>query len=181
MDGKPITQSASKTGNALRLDLSDATGRVAPTAMQWLLDRLGEALPEACRREAGRNGGVARGGEVRIRIVGDDEMARMHEEYAGVPGTTDVLTFDLSGDESETPPLDVDIVTCLDEAQRQAARRGGADAPERELLLYALHGVLHCLGHDDHEENNFEAMHRAEDEILTHIGVGPIFRGEEKQ
>ena len=38
-----------------------------------------------------------------------------------------------------------------------------------------LHGVLHCLGMDDHEEASFEAMHRMEDAVLSHIGVGPVF------
>jgi ssRNA-specific RNase YbeY (16S rRNA maturation enzyme) len=43
------------------------------------------------------------------------------------------------------------------------------------LLLYTLHGVLHCIGFDDHEEADFEAMHGAEDAVLAAIGVGPVF------
>ena len=161
---------------SLRIDLADATGRLSEPACGWLMERLSEALPEACRRERGRTGGQVRGGEVRVRVIADDEMAKMHEEYAGVPGTTDVLTFDMSVDEGDgVPPLDVDLVVCLDEAQRQASARGHGETPQLELLLYTLHGVLHCLGHDDHDEGSFRAMHDAEDAILTAIGVGPVF------
>lgn len=163
-------------GESLRIDLADATGRLSEPACGWLMERLSEALPEACRREKGRTGGHVRGGEVRVRVIADAEMATMHEEYAGVPGTTDVLTFDMSVDEGNgVPPLDVDLVVCLDEAQRQASARGHGETPQLELLLYTLHGVLHCLGHDDHEEASFRAMHDAEDAILTSIGVGPVF------
>lgn len=161
---------------SLRIDLADATGRLSGSACGWLMERLSEALPEACRRESGRTGGRVRGGEVRVRVIADDEMAKMHEEYAGVAGTTDVLTFDMSIDEGGgVPPLDVDVAVCLDEAQRQASARGHGATPQLELLLYVLHGVLHCLGHDDHEEAPFRAMHDTEDAILTAIGVGPVF------
>jgi len=35
---------------------------------------------------------------------------------------------------------------------RRADRRSPRHAAEREVLLYILHGVLHCLGHDDHDD-----------------------------
>lgn len=164
---------------SLRIDLVDATGRLSEPACGWLMERLSEALPEACRRERGRTSGTVRGGEVRAKVVNDAEMARLHEEFSGIPGTTDVLTFDMSVDENDAgggvAPLDVDVAVCLDEAQRQASARGHGETPQLELLLYVLHGVLHCLGHDDHEEPAFCAMHDAEDAILTAIGVGPVF------
>ena len=155
----------------VRLELTDATGRVAAPAAQRLLDLLGRAVTLACKHEAHRTEGQPRGGEVRVRIVDDAEMSAQHEEYAGIPGTTDVLTFDMSG---ESDPrgvvlLDVDITVCLDEAARQGATRG--HTPEDELLLYALHGVLHCLGHDDHDDEAYRAMHAAEDEILAAINA----------
>lgn len=44
-----------------------------------------------------------------------------------------------------------------------------------ELLLYALHGLLHLSGFDDRTDSEFAAMHAREDEILTRLGVGPVF------
>lgn len=120
-----------------------------------------------------------RDGEVRARIVGDDEMAALHLRHSNIEGTTDVLTFDLRDDLLNiAAPLDTDIVACLDVARREAAERG--HSAERELLLYILHGALHCLGFDDHTDEGFDAMHAAEDELLAAAGVGPLFLTPEK-
>ncbi len=114
------------------------------------------------------------GGGIRVRIVDDAEMAAAHERWSGVAGTTDVLTFDLrEGGEGGEGALDVDILVCVDEARRQASARGLA--PEYEVLLYVVHGVLHCLGHDDHDEAAAASMHAEEDRLLGAAGVGPVY------
>lgn len=105
-----------------------------------------------------------------MRIVGDAAMSEAHERYSGVTGTTDVLTFDLrEGGE----PLDTDLLVCLDEASRRALE--GGHEPVRELLLYIVHGMLHCLGHDDVTEAGAAAMHEEEDRVLERIGVGATY------
>lgn len=109
-------------------------------------------------------------GEVRVRLLGDDAMSLAHERYKGEPGPTDVLTFDLDPDSGV---LDVDLLVCVDEAARRAAQIG--HEPRREILLYVVHGVLHCLGHDDHDGAEAERMHREEDRILSAIGVGAVY------
>ena len=153
-----------QSGSA-RAEFVDA-GRLLPeSAMRWLRDRAAEAL---ARLDAS--------GSVRVRLLDDAAMALQHERYKGVAGTTDVLTFDLRDD--ATGPLDVDVLVCVDEANRQAAKLG--HAPERELLLYVVHGVLHCMGHDDHDESAAELMHRREDEILDAIGVGTTYHRIER-
>ncbi|MBL8990667.1 MAG: rRNA maturation RNase YbeY [Phycisphaerae bacterium] len=146
------------------VDVIDATGRLARDDAAWLGQWAGRAALMA--------GGA---GEVRVRVVGDAEMAEAHRRYSGVEGTTDVLTFDLRPDPSAGGALDTDILICLDEADRQAGDRG--HPVRRELLLYILHGVLHCLGHDDHSEAGYRAMHAREDEILRALGVGDTFGG----
>jgi len=114
------------------------------------------------------------GGEVRLSVVADAAMVELHTAFSGDASTTDVLTFDLSeGQAAATRQLDVDIYTCFDEAVRQGAARG--HAPERELLLYAIHGVLHCLGFDDHSDDQYAAMHAKEDELLAAIGLPATF------
>ena len=110
--------------------------------------------------------------ELSLAIVGDRRMAELHERFMNVAGPTDVLTFPLDVD-PRGRPLSGEVVVCLPEARRQAKRR---NVPvERELLLYALHGLLHLCGYDDRTTGDFRAMHRAEDEILTRLGVGPVF------
>ena len=146
-----------------KIELTDSTGRLGRVVSEWLVDHVALALRH-----------LHAPGTVRINVVLDPEMASMHEEFTGVAGTTDVLTFDLR--EEPQGPLDTDIIVCLDEAARQAAAR--EHKPEHELLLYVVHGVLHCLGHDDHDDADFKAMHDAEDAVLRAIGVGALFSRE---
>lgn len=152
----------------MEIDLVDATGRVGAKGL--------DALREQARAAAGVLGC---GGEVRVRVVNDAEMAAAHVRYSGIEGTTDVLTFDLAeGASAEGAPLDVDILICVDEAARRGTEMG--HATERELLLYIVHGVLHCLGHDDHDEVEYARMHALEDEVLAAIGVGATFDPQKK-
>jgi len=119
---------------------------------------------------------LSNSGEVRIRVVNDKEMSDAHLKFSDVEGTTDVLTFDYGSDFAgpiDDKVLDVDLVICFDEALRQAGAHQSTVVSE--LLLYSVHGVLHCLGFDDHDEIEYQRMHKKEDEILTAIGVGPLF------
>ena len=105
-----------------------------------------------------------------VSIINDQAMSRLHLRHSGIDGTTDVLTFPSSepGD-----PIQVDIAVCADEASRRAAEFG--HSVNHELLLYVIHGLLHCAGHNDHTEEGYRAMHAEEDRILTAIGVGAVF------
>ena len=172
----------------LSVEVLDRTGRLGQASLAWLTQHTEKAV---------RHLGGA--GEVRIRIVDDSEMAAAHEEFSGVEGTTDVLTFDLSDPSAPRPDakdpklgrsgdgrvvydLDTDIFACIDVAGRQTQGFSPGNIPpspvDRELLLYAVHGVLHCLGMDDHDEAAAAAMHRVEDAVLTAIGVGPVYSGK---
>jgi probable rRNA maturation factor len=146
------------------VEVLDPARLLDPAALRWLISRSIAAMAA-----------INATGQVRARIVNDAEMAAAHERYSGIAGTTDVLTFDLRDSASPSPgdPLDVDLWICVDEARRHAADLG--HTVERELLLYIIHGILHCSGFDDHEEDDHRAMHAEEDRILEAIGVGATF------
>ena len=110
-------------------------------------------------------------GELGVLIVGDDRMAELHEQYHADPSTTDVLTFDMR--DAPDQPVEADLVLCLDEARRQAAQRG--HTVREELLLYALHGLLHLIGYDDHDDADRAAMHNRENELLTQAGFRALY------
>jgi probable rRNA maturation factor len=106
-----------------------------------------------------------------ISFVDDARMAALHAQFSGDPATTDVLTFAAN---APGEPIDCDIAVCVDEAARRAMAIG--HEPRRELLLYALHGLLHACGRDDRTPAEHAAMHAEEDRILDAIGVGPVYR-----
>ena len=127
---------------------------------RWVRDRLHEALRHV-------DASVHR---IAVMLVDDLQMARLHEAHRGENTTTDVLTFQTS---PAGAPIDADIAVCVDEAARRA--EAGDHAIQREALLYALHGLLHCAGFDDHTEEQSRAIHAEEDRILEAIGVGATF------
>lgn len=114
-------------------------------------------------------------GSVRAKVVNDQQMSQAHQQFSGIPGTTDVLTFDLAppGQTEDSPTLDTDLLICYDEATRQAHNQ--SHSPAHELLLYIIHGTLHCLGYNDHTPEDFTTMHNLEDQLLTAAGIGPLF------
>ena len=128
--------------------------------LAWLRDRLEAALTEIGRPVR----------EVAVSVVGDGRIRELNRAHRGTDEVTDVLAFSLS---PAGKPIEADLVINADVAEREAAALD--HSVERELLLYALHGVLHCAGFEDETSVGFEAMHAEEDRILEAIGVGPTF------
>lgn len=110
-------------------------------------------------------------GALSIAVVGKHRMARLHEEFSGIAGPTDVLTFDLDTQPDEQI-VDGEIVVCSDVARQ---RTTSIRAAVRELALYTVHGILHLAGYDDHDPAAYERMHAREDEILSQLGLGRVF------
>ncbi len=148
---------ARERGVEVRFPGSDVT-RTAEAA--WLATHLADAA-------AVLGAAIA---EVTVTVVGDQRMRGLHRTWKGVDLTTDVLTFRHS---APCEPIEADIVVCADEAARRARDLGHDE--RSELLLYALHGLLHCAGHEDDTEAGFAAMHAEEDRLLAAIGVGATF------
>ena len=99
-------------------------------------------------------------------------MSELHEQFLGIGGPTDVLTFPIDTD-ARGRTVSGEIVVCVPEARRQARAR---KIPTRiELLLYALHGMLHLLGYDDRTDRAYRIMHRTEDELMIELGLGAVF------
>ena len=110
--------------------------------------------------------------ELSLALVGDGRMSQLHHQFMGITGPTDVLTFPLDAD-ARGRTISGEVVVCVPEARRQARARG--TEARREVLLYALHGLLHLDGLDDRTAPGFRRMHATEDRILSRLGVGPVF------
>lgn len=113
--------------------------------------------------------------EMSLALVGDKVMADLHMQFMNIPGPTDVLTFPLEQD-SRGRASSGEVVVCVPEATRRAKET--SVTLKEELLLYALHGMLHLCGFDDRTAADFRKMHRKEDQILKAIGIGAVFHRE---
>lgn len=109
---------------------------------------LTESMAEAFTAELCELCGVALRAEHRegpwsitIVLTGDDHIAHLHEQFMGIAGPTDILTF-----ASEDEPGG-DIVISVDQADRQRHDDGWTLADELRFLV--VHGALHLVGWDD--------------------------------
>ena len=105
--------------------------------------------------------------ELSIALVDDDEMAGLNEQYRGIAGPTDVLSFGC--DEPCPAPGDEpialgDVVIAPTVAQRQAAELGHSVEHELDVLL--IHGILHLLGYDHEDDAEAEVMALREAAVL---------------
>jgi rRNA maturation RNase YbeY len=110
--------------------------------------------------------------DLTVILVGDRRMAELHRRFMNDPSVTDVLTFPIDLD-ARGRPLSGEVYVCVPLARRMARQHG--ISPLHELLLYALHGLLHLSGFDDRTARGFRLMHRREDYILSRLGIGPVF------
>ncbi len=122
-----------------------------------------ETAVEAALRRGGR-GGL----DVDVIVVSDETLARLHGRFLGDDSNTDVMAFDLGG-EDEGPQGE--IYVSLDRANARAVARGVALA--RELALYAVHGALHLCGLDDHADDDRRKMRELERSVLDELGYLP--------
>jgi probable rRNA maturation factor len=110
--------------------------------------------------------------QLSVVFVGDRQMSDLHFRFMAIAGPTDVLTFPLEFN-ANGQPISGEVVICIPEARRVAREHG--TPLSHELLLYAVHGMLHLCGYGDRTAREFKIMHRTEDDLLTRLGVGPVF------
>lgn len=125
-----------------------------------------QAMLKACLQALLRHEGVTDAVEISLVLCGDDFIQQLNKEYRGQDKPTDVLSF---AQEEET--LLGDIVISLPTAERQAAKAGWGW--ESEVVLLAVHGLLHLLGHDDETAAGAAEMQTKTMQALSAVGITP--------
>jgi len=105
-------------------------------------------------------------GHLDVIIVNDRKMTQLHKQYLNEKGTTDVLTFDLTGPDGNA--LEGDIYISLDQAKFQAKHYGVG--LNEEIARLAVHGVLHLAGYRDQSVTQKRQMRWMEEESLAAAG-----------
>jgi probable rRNA maturation factor len=129
--------------------------------------------------------GVKGEAELSLLFVDEQAMSDLNRRFGGKDGPTDVLAFPIdeepaeggrspdsggSGpgwvpvEPSELPVLLGDVVICPSVALRNAAESG--TAPNDELALLVVHGILHLMGMDHVDDEEATVMERREQELL---------------
>ena len=160
-----------------RLGRERLASAVEPMSIEDAESLIGAAITETVHATLGE--GPC---EVELSFVADPEMARLNFDLMGDRAPTDVLSFPLhdwhleagrsrlADDDGVSPPGRLilgDVVIDVDQAVRQAAP-GGWSVPE-EIVLLAIHGTLHLVGHDHAELEEEQAMRGIEHHVLTSL------------
>jgi probable rRNA maturation factor len=98
---------------------------ITSAAIARLLRRCGDTLAVPARSS------------LSVRLTDDAELRELNRRFAGVAEPTDVLAF-AAGEVGRVGDIAISV-------ERAAAQSNDAVA---ELRLLAVHGLLHCLGHD---------------------------------
>ncbi len=104
--------------------------------------------------------------QLSIALVDDPTIHALNRQYLDHDYPTDVLSFVLERDGTR---LEGEVIVSTDTALRRAEEFGWS--ADEELLLYAIHGTLHLVGHDDGTPHKRAAMRELERHYLAAVGV----------
>ncbi len=107
---------------------------------------------------------------ISVAIVDDPMMHTLNRKYLEHDYPTDVLSFAL---EDSDQGLDGEVIVSADTAEDTAQTLGWSR--DEELLLYVVHGVLHLVGYDDHQDDQRIRMRKKERFYLGKLGIEPRY------
>ncbi len=137
----------------LLVDIQNATAETVPTEQdiqRWISATL-----------AGRDIDT----EISVRLVGQNEMATLNQNYRGKPGATNVLSFPAELPADLALPLLGDIVICAPLVSAEATAQNKSELAHWAHLI--IHGTLHLLGYDHIEQSEAVTMETRETEVLA--------------
>jgi probable rRNA maturation factor len=114
--------------------------------------------------------------EISVRLSGDEEVRALNAEWRGKDKPTNVLSFamlkkdDLSDTNVAGPELLLgDIILARGVCEAEAAEKGLSVEEHAAHLL--VHGTLHLLGYDHHDDSDAADMEAREVRALERLGI----------
>ena len=142
--------------------------------VQYAVDAEGLPAPADIRRWAAAALGDRAAAELAVRVVGRAESRRLNATYRGKDAATNVLSFSADLPPGVDLPLLGDIVICAPLVAEEAISQHKALTDHWAHLT--VHGVLHLLGHDHHDDAEAAEMEALETRILTGLGLADPWR-----
>jgi probable rRNA maturation factor len=105
--------------------------------------------------------------ELSIVTMTDEELRALNVQSLAHDFYTDILTFEI--DRTDTHLMG-ELYFSVDRAKENARKH--KQTAENELILLAIHGVLHLAGYDDHDPKDKRRMHRVQKRYLSKLSIG---------
>lgn len=106
--------------------------------------------------------------EMTVRIVDEVESEQLNQQYRHKEGPTNVLSFPFESDVPLDVPLLGDVVICAPVVVREAVEQHKPLTSHWAHML--IHGTLHLLGYDHHDDSEAEEMEHQEIELMQQLG-----------
>ena len=100
-------------------------------------------------------------GDINVILCDDPSILEINTQFLGHDYYTDIITFDYSEENVLNGELYISIDTVKANAQEY-----GQEFPD-ELHRVVIHGFLHLIGFDDHQEDDIKEMRQAENDALA--------------
>jgi len=114
--------------------------------------------------------------ELSVRLTGDDQVQALNAEWRGKDKPTNVLSFpqmeanEIATAGPEGPELMLgDLVLAREICQREAAEK--VISLEDHAAHLVVHGTLHLLGYDHHDDDSADDMESREIRALARLGI----------
>ncbi len=106
--------------------------------------------------------------DLSIVLTGDKKIRKLNKQFRGIDQPTDVLSFPTET-KAKGPRYLGDVIISVQRGKEQAKKTG--HLLDDELVLLAIHGVLHLLGYDHDAPVAKAKMWEAQNEILGTLGI----------
>jgi probable rRNA maturation factor len=111
--------------------------------------------------------------ELSILISTDERIQTLNSQFLGIDAPTDVLAFPADAVDPQSGRRYLgDVMISLPRAMSQAQSRG--HPLQDEILLLAVHGVLHLLGYDHADEKAKKMMWDLQSAALERAGCAKV-------
>jgi len=107
-------------------------------------------------------------GRIAVVLVDNETIQQYNRDFLKHDFPTDVISFPLE-ERLEQGYIEGEILVSTETAKERAAEFEWTE--EEEMLLYAVHGILHLTGYDDTTPEKRTVMHQKEAEYLRRIGI----------
>ena len=111
-----------------------------------------------------------------VRVVGEEEMAKLNRRYRGRNQSTNVLSFPIEPLPGMRTDLLGDIVVCGPVVDREAAIQH--KSPMGHWAHMVVHGLLHLFGYTHESNQDALAMEALEKSVLGRLGFSDPYQEE---